>query len=289
MANGLALVVTISAVAGWGDGGPLLVWGKDLARGHLVNVSPGYLTGEALDPAKPTVVIVHGVNPCPKVVHYHIAHEFARSVVQRGGPALNVAGWDWNAGTVVGLSQKANIAAAVAQGRSLAYTLKATGVSPSRVHLVGQSTGGIVAASAARAFATEMGEPVAHLTLLDPATFHHETIFGTLAAGTAAPIVENFWASGPSGYGRAVDAPGVRNMQVDGPTPYLGTVWPLRSSHFYTVQWYIATAQAPTVTTDPPQGFNTSALLQPQAKEPAQETKIASAPKTANAEPRAEK
>ncbi len=48
---------------------------------------------------------------------------------------------------------------------------------------------------------------MAQLTLLDPAVTYHGLIFDVLAAGSSASFVENYWAPGPSGYGREAPAP----------------------------------------------------------------------------------
>jgi pimeloyl-ACP methyl ester carboxylesterase len=170
---------------------------------------------------------------------------------------LNVLAWDWNAATFVGLTSRANEQSAVDQGRALAATLLRAGVEPARTHLIGHSSGGIVAASSARALVDWQAQPIAQLTLLDPAAIYHDLVFDGLAAGSSARVVENHWTPGPSGFGREVARPGVWNTRVDGPTPYLGTLWPARSSHFHIVEWYIATAGDPAYRG----GFNTSLLL----------------------------
>jgi len=95
---------------------------------------------------------------------------------------------------------------------------------------------------------------VAQLTLLDPAVSYHGLIFDVLAAGSSARLVENYWAAGPSGYGREAPRAGVRNTRVDGPTPYFGVLSPVHSNHFHVVEWYIATVADPRS----PGGFNQS-------------------------------
>ena len=94
-----ALLVAVATVAGWGERPSLVVAGADASRGVLVNVTPGARPSDGPDPSRPTVVFVHGFNPCPRTVHFHMVEEFARSLARRGGPPLNVFGWDWNAAT----------------------------------------------------------------------------------------------------------------------------------------------------------------------------------------------
>jgi pimeloyl-ACP methyl ester carboxylesterase len=264
MATGVALMFVAATVAGWNGRPSLIAPGGDPARGLLVNLTPGARPFDPPDRSRPTVVFVHGFNPLPRAVHFRMAEQFADAIARRGGPALNVLGWDWNAATFASLHPGVNNEAAIAQGRALAFALKGTGVGLSQTHLIGHSAGGIVAASAARCLASEWGEPVAQLTLLDPAAYYHATIFNRLAAGTAAPLVENYWGTGPSGYGQAVAAAGVWNVQVAGPYPYFGVIWPLRSNHLFIVMWYIDTAAAPAF----PSGFGTSVLLRPGASGP---------------------
>lgn len=252
-----ALLISVVMVAGWGDRPSLVAAGGDLSQGMLVNVTPAVWSSSTLDPARPTVVFVHGFNPLPRTVHFHMAEEFAASLARRGGSPLNVLAWKWNAATFTSLRSRDNSAAAVEQGRILAATLRAAGVDLARTQLIGHSSGGIVAASAARSLAFEYGTPVAQLTLLDPAAYYHSLVFEELAAGSTAPIVENYWASGLSGYGRPVASAGVRSIQVDGPHPTVGLVLLTRSNHLYVVHWYLDSAANPAFAS----GFNSSILL----------------------------
>jgi alpha-beta hydrolase superfamily lysophospholipase len=179
----------------------------------------------------------------------------AGALVRRVGPAFNVFGWDWNAATFVSLDPRANGDSAVAQGRALAEALLRSGAMPARTHLIGHSSGSIVAA--ARTLAFEHGRPLAQLTLLEPAAGYHSLVFERLAAGSSAQRVENYWSPGASGYGREVSAPGVVNFRVDGPRSYLGVVSPRRSGHMNIVRWYITTIDDPRYWA----GFNQSLLL----------------------------
>lgn len=239
---------------------PLIARGGDPARGLLVNHNPGAAPFHPPDPARPTVVFIHGFNPMPRTVHFTMAGSLAQALGQRPGSApgrFNVLAWDWNAATFDHWRARRNIDDAVAQGPRLAAALLGSGLDPARVHLIGHSAGGLVATSAARELALRYGRPVAQLTLLEPAAFYHDTVFDALRAGSLAPRVENYWSPGPSGFGQAAPRPGVANYQVPGPTPYFGVVCPLRSSHLALVDWYVASAADP----GRPGGFNTSVLL----------------------------
>ena len=142
----------------------------------------------------------------------------------------------------------------VGHGLRLAASLRDHGVAPERLHLIGHSSGAIVAASAAQALRGWTGRPVAQLTLLEPAAFYHHVVFERLAAGSSALHVDHYWAPGPSGYSREVDHAGVRNYRVEVPTPLLSAVHPLRSGHLHVFQWYLATVEG----RSPPLGFNAS-------------------------------
>jgi hypothetical protein len=257
MAGCVALLAALAAVAGGRDSPKFLRFGADPAPGLLVNRSAGTRPFDPPDPARPTLVLVHGANPTPGIVHFTMAERLAEAVARRGGPPWNVMAWDWNAATVGGLTSRANEAAAVRQGPLLAGALWQAGLPPERVQLIGHSSGCIVAASAARTLCSAYGRPPAQLSLLDPAILYQDVIFDRLAAGSSAARVENIWAPGPSGYGREIARAGVWNVRVDGPTPYLGTVNPFRSSHLHVVEWYVATAGNPAR----PGGFNASLLV----------------------------
>ncbi|HWE35138.1 MAG TPA: hypothetical protein VG406_01095, partial [Isosphaeraceae bacterium] len=79
-----------------------------------------------------------------------------------------------------------------------------------------------------------------------------------LAAGTSASKVENYWADGPSGYGQFAPYGGVTNARIQGSTPWLGIVLPMRSGHLDIVRGYVTTAEHP----EYPLGFNASVLLE---------------------------
>ncbi len=235
----------------------LLVPGGTPARGILVNYTVGLRPFDPPDPARPTVVFIHGINPLPGLVHFAMARRMAESMARRAGPSFNVLGWDWDAASVVSLCAASNAEAAVCQGSALARSLWLAGIDPSRTHLIGHSSGAMVATSAARVLARNFGRPAAHLTLLEPAGSYHDVIFERMEAGRLAQVVENYWAPGPSAYGREVSAPGVRNYRVDGLASFVGVIRPLRSDHLYVFRWYLDTIERPALGT----GFNVSRLL----------------------------
>lgn len=247
MSAWIALFTAIATVGGLDAFSPLIAFGGDSARGVLVDLTPvGALA------SGPAVVFVHGSNPAPGIVHFEMAERLAEALSRRGGPPCRVLAWEWNAATSDSHWHKVNDRNAIGQGHALAAALLAAGLAPEQTQLIGHSAGAIVATSAARDLADLHGRPVALLTLLDPAICYHRIVFEQLHAGTAAQRVENFWAPGPSGYGRAVGCPSVRNIRVAGPSPWLGVAWPLRSSHLFLVRWYLQTAEDAAL----PDGFN---------------------------------
>jgi pimeloyl-ACP methyl ester carboxylesterase len=253
----VALMVAAASVTGHEAWPTFFEWGGDPARGVLVNLTPGAKPWEAPDPARPTLVFIHGLNPTPRTLHFTMSRRFSEAVARRFGAGFNLLSWDWNAASVVSLRPGVNDENAVQQGFALADALRGAGVDPSRTHLIGHSSGAIVAAAAARALLNEFGRPVAQLTLLEPATLYHSVIFDRLAAGSAAYCVENYWSPGPSGYGRHVNHLGVWNWRVDNPTPYIGLVSPRHSGHLAVMRWYLATIEDPTCAA----GFNISLLV----------------------------
>jgi hypothetical protein len=226
--------------------------GGDPSPGVLANRTPGARPFDPPDPSRPTLVFVHGLNPIPRLVRYTMSQELAVAVARRGGATPNVLSWEWNSATLVSLSPQVNAEATVAQGRRLAGALRARGVAPGATHLIGQSSGTIVAASAARTLLAETGRPVARLTLLDPAAGYHDVVFDQLEAGTSAVRVENCWAPGLTGFGRAVGHAGVRNVRVDGPAVGPATLLAPRPAHLNVVHWYLDTVADRSL----PGGFN---------------------------------
>jgi pimeloyl-ACP methyl ester carboxylesterase len=249
------VVLIASAAAFVGEPpSPFLRLGGDPSQGVLVNLSAGARPEDPPVAGRPTVVFIHGFNPLPRMVHFTMAEQVAGALAGRVGPRFNVLGWKWNAATFVSLSPRVNNDSAVVQGHALAARLRGLGVGGAQLHLIGHSSGSIVAAAAARMFAFQYGQPVTQLTLLEPAAGYHPRVFEDLSAGSTARRVENYWSPDASAYGREVAAAGVQNIRVDRPPR---SSLARRSSHLYVVEWYITTINDPSY----PVGFNRSLLL----------------------------
>jgi hypothetical protein len=234
----LAAVVLFPDPAALAGPARLTAVGRDPARGELVNLTIGFARGDAPAPARPTVVVVHGLNPFHPVLHFTIAERYAEAIHARHGGAVNVLGWDWNAATMHGLRAGTNARHAVEQGRRLASALLASGADPAGLHLVGQSTGCVVATAAARAL-TAGGRPPSRLTLIDPAGAEHGILFGELAAATAAAHVDHAWMPGPSGAGHAGAPAPAHETRLRPSSGVLGFALPGRADHFNAVRWHI--------------------------------------------------
>ena len=248
------LLMAVAAVAGSLDKTGFVEFQADPSPGLLINTTAGMRPFDPPDPTRPAVIMIHGLNPTPWLVRIPEAERLGEAVGRRGGPPINVLGWDWNGDTYASVRMKPNQAHAVDHGRMLARAILAAGIPPEHVHLIGHSTGAIVAASAARALQEATGRPVAQVTLLDPATPYHDLVFNRIAVGRQARVVHHFWAPGPSGFSQPVGSPGVTDIRVDVPGGWYGLVNLLQSSHLNTARWYVATAGDPTM----PGGFNAS-------------------------------
>jgi pimeloyl-ACP methyl ester carboxylesterase len=218
---------------------PLWAAGPDRASGSLINCTVGCQPGSPIDPARPTVVVVHGINPFRSWMHLEVAQRYGEAIGERWGMSINVLGWDWNGDSMRSMRPSRNDALAEFQGRALAEALVRAGVAPDRLHLVGHSSGGLAAAAAARSLADNAGDPIDRLTLLDPAEGQHDRIFGALGAGRAARVVYHFWAPGPSGFGRPALYPNVRDQAMAGPAGWRGLIAPDRLDHHNIVRWHI--------------------------------------------------
>jgi hypothetical protein len=237
--QGLLLLALVAHLAGPGPSDRLMAWGRDPSRGVLVNLTVGSGPADPVDPRRPTVVVVHGLNPFSTVLRFEMAERYAEEIGRAWGPSVTVLAWDWNAAATPRLRPGAGIREALDQGAALAGALLGTGLDPARMHLIGQSSGSVIVAAAARGLAGATGRPVDRLTLLDPVGAQHEVIFGQLAAATAALRVEHIWATGPSGFGRASGYPGVIERSLDGPGGAFGLLRPMHTDHFYAVRWHI--------------------------------------------------
>jgi pimeloyl-ACP methyl ester carboxylesterase len=185
------------------------------------------------------VVVVHGINPLHPLVHLEVAQRYSEEIGARWGAGLNVLGWDWNGNTMHGPGRFRNQALAEGHGRALGEALLKAGVAPEGLHLVGHSSGSVVAVAAARTIIERTGRRVDRLTLLDPQAQQHPLIFVTLQAGEAARVVEHFWVTGPSGFGAQAPYPNVRDQAVAGPSGWTGFLIPHRLDHIELVRWHI--------------------------------------------------
>jgi pimeloyl-ACP methyl ester carboxylesterase len=219
----------------------LRLWatGPDHTSGSLVNCTVGTEPGAPIDPTRLSVVVVHGINPAPVIWHSEIAQRYGEAIGARWGAGVNVLGWDWNGKTLRSLRPSRNEELAVSQGEALAEALIRAGVSPDRLHLIGHSSGGLVAAKAARVLADQGGRPIDRLTLLDPAEWQHARIFGALQAGSSARSVSHFWATGPTGFGSPASYPNVNDQAMSGISGWKGLVAPDRLDHMNIVRWHI--------------------------------------------------
>ena len=153
--------------------------GPSPARGLLVNRTVGSRPFDPVDPGRPAVIVVHGLNPFHPVIHFTMGARYGETLGRRYGNSVQVFEWDWNAVTTTGLLSglSANERFCEEQGRLLAAPLIASQIDPSLVSFVGQSSGVIVSVSASRAIAGRYGRPVARLTMLDPYHAQHDLIF----------------------------------------------------------------------------------------------------------------
>jgi hypothetical protein len=236
----LALLAAITGTARAGDA-RLTALGPSPARGLLVNRTVGSRPFDPIDPARPAVVIVHGLNPFHPVIHFTMGSRYGEALGQRYGNTVQVFEWDWNAVTTTnvlfGLS--ANERFCEEQGRLLAASLIASRIDPSRLTFVGQSSGVIVSAAASQAIAGYYGRPIGRLTLLDPYCGQHDLIFSRLCVTSSASIVDHYWVPGPSGFGKPVDLPGVTSTRLPSPRRYRGLIRPLHSDHMHAVRWHL--------------------------------------------------
>ncbi|MHC5537796.1 thioesterase domain-containing protein [Singulisphaera rosea] len=216
----------------------LIAKGRDEATGILVNSTVGAGPFDPIDPTRWTVAVVHGLNPYHPRLHFTIAERYAESIGSRYGSNVNVVGWDWNAATMPSYRAAIIRQNAIAQGNALGMTLYHAGVQPSSLHLVGHSSGCIIAIRAARVLMERTGQRVARITLLDPSVPEHRLIFEELDCASLTNHLEHVWVPGLSGFGRPVYQPGVANLRVAGPRGALGLLTPLHLDHFYAVGWH---------------------------------------------------
>ena len=61
----------------------------------------------------------------------------------------------------------------------------------------------------------------------------------TLQAGTAARVVDHYWATGPTGFGSSALYANVRDQAVVGPSGWIGFLAPGCLDHMQLVRWHI--------------------------------------------------
>ncbi|MAT72564.1 MAG: hypothetical protein CMJ58_23955 [Planctomycetaceae bacterium] len=251
----ILLAIAACAATGCALDTPVVQRGASQRTGVLLNYSRGADPCDAIDPAKPTIVITHGWNPLPKQIRCTLGPSGAAALRRRCGDRYNLLSWDWNA---VPVSPFFNEPVRIGreQGRMLAAALCRRGVVPGRTQIIAHSLGNLAAAQAAQCLAHSRGR-VLQLTLLDPPTQLNEEIFDKLCPTRHACIVENYYNDTPGGFGERVDRPGVRNYFVAGVYPVLGAIDLSRSDHVHVMRWYYETMRCPQMK----YGFQTSALL----------------------------
>lgn len=247
-------LISCCLLAGCGLHTPVLDFGGTGNKGVLFNYSCGAHPCDPIDPAKPTIVITHGWNPLPNMIHTSLGTAGAQAIKCRCGDSYNILSWDWNAVRVSPIPRK-TIEAGRDQGRKMAAALRCRGINPCRTQIIAHSLGTIAAAQAAVCL-RDRGH-FAQLTLLDPPEMFHTIIFEELCATRHACSIENYWAPGISGFGADAHYPGVRNYIVEGTHPVMGIMDLSVSNHVNVMRWYHQSILCPSI----PHGFQNSALL----------------------------
>jgi hypothetical protein len=255
-----ALVLVSLACAAGTPAQDIISPGPEPSRGILVNCSPDQRPWDAPLPGRPTLVVVHGINPFHPAYHFTLGQRLGEAAAHAYGPRFNVLAWNWNAGSIQSLIPARNRQFVLAQGRALADALLLAGVDPARTQLIGQSSGCLVVAAAARSLVDRTSRPLAQITLLDPGAHSHPLIFQSLAVSSTSPRVEHYWVDGPTGFSRPVPVRGVSNLQVPLPRRSLvgGLANPRHIDHLNAVRWYLSTVERPA---PPGLGFANSILL----------------------------
>ena len=125
------------------------------ARGLLVNRTVGSRPFDLVDPARPAVVVVHGLNPFHPLIHFTMGQRYGEALGRTYGSSVQVFEWDWNAVTTTNLlfGLSANERFCEEQGRMLAASLIAVADRPVPPSFIGQSSGVVVTAAASQAIA----------------------------------------------------------------------------------------------------------------------------------------
>ena len=248
------LLVICSLATGCGLNTAVLQRGGNGRQGVLLNYSCGAHPCDAIDPTKPTIVMVHGWNPLPNRIRTTFGCSGANAIKCRCGDSYNLLSWDWN-GVRVSPFRNEPIRIGKCQGRMMAAALRRRGIDPCRTQIIAHSLG-TVAATQAAVCLSDLG-PVRQLTMLDPPEMFHDEIFCCLGATRHACVVENYWSTGLSGFGAHVDCRGVCNYKLDGPAPIRGILDLSVSNHVYVMLWYYHTMRCPSM----PCGFQNSCFL----------------------------
>ncbi len=202
----------------------------------LLNLSADAQTPQGqFDPAKPTVVIVHGLNLLPGLLRYVYMQDYAAAMAARVGSGANVAGFEYNDQSLVSLDARINIANALALGQRLGDELTERGLTDGQsVQMIGHSLGAFVATAAAR----QMGG-VGQITLLDTWLADVVLLVHEHDLLAAAHEVEYYWSDAFGALGGPLTEDNVFSYRVDQrqfPLPVALDVphW----AHFLILFWY---------------------------------------------------
>ena len=198
------------------DRGDIVQLGGDPAPGILYNATPGARPFDPPDAARPTLVIVHGINLVPRASHLPMAQRLGEAVARRG-PAAERAGLGLER-RHPGRAEPACESRARGDPRAAARSSlarsgpRARTPAPDRPELWGNRGG--LGRSGTR---ETTGESVAQVTLLDPAVGYHDLVFRRLGVGSCCGRVDHYWAPGPAGLSRQVNEAGVHDQRVKVP------------------------------------------------------------------------
>jgi hypothetical protein len=249
--NLITCLLLTCLTVGCGLHGPVLKSGGNGRKGVLLNYSCGARPCDPIDPGKPTIVITHGWNPLPNLIHTTFGSSGAKAIKCRCGDTYNILSWDWNGVRVPPLPKKSGELARE-QGRMMAAALRCRGVIPGQTQIISHSLGTIAASQAAICL-SDRG-PMAQITLLDPPKQFHRMLFEKLKVTRYACSVENYWSPGVSGFGAPADYAGVRSYCVKGAHPIRGIFDLSVSNHVNVMTWYHKTIMCPSI----PSGFQNS-------------------------------
>ena len=166
---------------------------------------------DAFDPARPTVVIVHGLNPLPGLLRYVYMHHYAAAMTARLGAGVNIAVFQYDGQSMVSLDAPTNIANALALGQRLGDELTERGLTDGQsVQMIGYSLGAFVITTAAR----QMGG-VGQITLLDTWLADVLLLVHEHDLLAAADEVEYYWSDAFGGFGGPLTGDNVFSYRVN--------------------------------------------------------------------------